>query len=131
MEHIPSDWEFDDVFDAMELGCGQLLLDFRMHIRPLPEGSVVMLATRDIASLDSIPAKDINDMRAEMVFADLVEAWKGRRPFEALALLGKLALRFPDAKILGDAELQKAKFGVTSAELLRKAVHECEGMCGV
>ena len=56
MEHAPSDWEFDDVFDAMELGCGQLLLDFRMHIRPLPEGSVVMLATRDIASPREVPA---------------------------------------------------------------------------
>ena len=56
MEHVPSDWEFDDVFDAMELGCGQLLLEFRMHIRPLPEGSIVMLASRDIASPMEIPA---------------------------------------------------------------------------
>ena len=56
MEHVPSDWKFDDVFDAMELGCGQLLLDFRMHIRPLPEGSIVMLASRDIASPMEVPA---------------------------------------------------------------------------
>lgn len=56
MERVPSDWEFDDVFDAMELGCGQLLLDFRMHIRPLPEGSIVVLATRDIASPIEVPA---------------------------------------------------------------------------
>jgi tRNA 2-thiouridine synthesizing protein A len=56
MEHVPPDWEFDDVFDALELGCGQLLLDFRMHIRPLPDGARVMLATRDIASPREIPA---------------------------------------------------------------------------
>ena len=56
MEHVPSDWEFDDVFDAMELGCGQLLLDFRMHIRPLPEGALVVLVTRDIASPMEVPA---------------------------------------------------------------------------
>ena len=56
MEQAPSDWKFDDVFDAMELGCGQLLLDFRMHIRPLPEGSIVMLASRDIASPMEVPA---------------------------------------------------------------------------
>ena len=56
MEQVPSDWKFDDVFDAMELGCGQLLLDFRMHIRPFPEGSVVMLVTRDIASPMEVPA---------------------------------------------------------------------------
>jgi tRNA 2-thiouridine synthesizing protein A len=56
MEHVPQEWKYDDVFDAMELGCGQLLLDFRMHIRPLPEGAVLLLATRDIASPREIPA---------------------------------------------------------------------------
>jgi len=56
MEQVPPEWEFDDVFDALDLGCGQLLLDFSIHIRPLPEGSVVMLATRDIASPMEIPA---------------------------------------------------------------------------
>jgi len=56
MELVPKDWKYDDVFDAMELGCGQLLLDFRVHIRPLPDGAVVMLASRDIASPREIPA---------------------------------------------------------------------------
>lgn len=56
MEHVPSEWKFDDLFDTMDLGCGQLLLDFNMHIRGLPKGSVVVLATRDIASPMEIPA---------------------------------------------------------------------------
>jgi hypothetical protein len=56
MEHLPPEWEFEDLFDAMDLGCGQLLLDFRMHIRPFPEGARVVLATRDIASPMEIPA---------------------------------------------------------------------------
>jgi len=56
MELVPNDWEFDDVFDAVDLGCGQLLLDFSMHLRPLPEGTRVMLATRDIASPLEVPA---------------------------------------------------------------------------
>ena len=56
MEHVPAGWTFDDVFDAVDLGCGQLLLDFRMHIRHLPGGSRVLLATRDIASPREVPA---------------------------------------------------------------------------
>jgi tRNA 2-thiouridine synthesizing protein A len=56
MGHVPPEWEFDDVFDAMELGCGQLLLDLRMHIRALPDGARLMLATRDIASPREVPA---------------------------------------------------------------------------
>jgi len=88
-----------------------------------------LIRMSDIASLESIAAAEINNMRAELVFADLVEAWKGKQPFAALEILGRLATRFPDAKIVTDTGLQKEKFGITYAELLKKAVRECEGMC--
>ncbi|MEW6355345.1 MAG: protein kinase [Planctomycetota bacterium] len=88
-----------------------------------------LLPTDDIGSMEPIAAKDINEMRAEMVFADLVAAWKGRRPFEVLTLLGKLTSKFADTRIVGDADLQKKKFDATLADLLEKTVRECEGMC--
>ncbi|MFH2000688.1 MAG: sulfurtransferase TusA family protein [Planctomycetota bacterium] len=56
MSHVPKEWRFDEVFDAVDLGCGEFLIDFNMHIRPLPAGTVVMLATRDIASPMEVPA---------------------------------------------------------------------------
>lgn len=56
MEQVPSDWEYDEVFDASDLGCGEMLADFRMYIRPLPAGCVVLLISPDMGSPREVPA---------------------------------------------------------------------------
>ncbi|MBU0754934.1 MAG: sulfurtransferase TusA family protein [Planctomycetes bacterium] len=55
-EIVPPGWDYAEVFDALDLGCGQLLLDLLMFIRPLEAGTVILLASRDIASPLEIPA---------------------------------------------------------------------------
>ena len=56
MCQVPSDWEFDDVFEGLELGCGQLLLDLKLRIQTLPQGQRLLVASRDLASPVEIPA---------------------------------------------------------------------------
>ena len=56
METVPSHWEYDDVFEGLELGCGQLLLDLKLHMSTLSPGQRLMVASRDIGSPVEIPA---------------------------------------------------------------------------
>lgn len=56
MSTVPGHWHFEDVFDALELGCGQLLLDLNLFIRKCDSGSKILLATRDVGSKVEIPA---------------------------------------------------------------------------
>ena len=53
---VPADWEYDDVFDGLELGCGQLLLDLNLYVRTLPPGARLLVASRDLGSNVEIPA---------------------------------------------------------------------------
>ena len=56
MSHVPADWEFDDVFEGLELGCGQLLLDLKLHVQTLAPGKRLLVASRDAGSPVEIPA---------------------------------------------------------------------------
>jgi len=56
MSTVPGHWQYEDVFDALELGCGQLLLDLNLIIRRQPAGANILLATRDVGSKVEIPA---------------------------------------------------------------------------
>jgi len=56
MSTVPGHWQYDDVFDALELGCGQMLLDLNLFFRPFAAGSKILLATRDVGSKLEIPA---------------------------------------------------------------------------
>jgi TusA-related sulfurtransferase len=56
MCQVPRDWDFDDVFEGLELGCGQLLLDLRLFISGLAAGQRLLVASRDLASPVEIPA---------------------------------------------------------------------------
>lgn len=56
MSTVPGHWQFEDVFDALELGCGQLLLDLNLFIRKRDPGLRILLATRDVGSKVEVPA---------------------------------------------------------------------------
>ena len=56
MSTVPVHWQYADVFDALELGCGQLLLDLNLFIRRQPPGVKILLATRDVGSPVEVPA---------------------------------------------------------------------------
>ena len=56
MGGVPRHWEYDDVFDALEQGCGDLLVELRRHIESVSPGRRLLLASRDIASPIEIPA---------------------------------------------------------------------------
>lgn len=56
MSTVPGHWQFEDVFDALELGCGQLLLELHRFVAPFRPGARIMLATRDAASRIDVPA---------------------------------------------------------------------------
>jgi len=55
-EHFPKEWSFDDIFDAVDLGCGDLLLDLKIFANPLRPGTRFVVASRDIGSPREIPA---------------------------------------------------------------------------
>lgn len=56
MSTVPEAWQFDEVFDALELGCGQLLLDLNLFICPFGPGTRILLASRDVGSKLEVPA---------------------------------------------------------------------------
>ncbi|MCA9759316.1 MAG: sulfurtransferase TusA family protein [Candidatus Eisenbacteria bacterium] len=53
---LPSDWEVSSRFDGGDGGCGEMLLDMRIHFRPLCSGArVAVLAPGEGAPVE-IPA---------------------------------------------------------------------------
>ncbi|MDM7915840.1 MAG: sulfurtransferase TusA family protein [Candidatus Eisenbacteria bacterium] len=46
-EEMPSDWRPDSRFDGRDTGCGEILIDLRIHFRPLPPGARVAILARD------------------------------------------------------------------------------------
>jgi len=56
MSTVPQHWHYEDVFDAFELGCGQLLLDLKLFMRTVAPGTAILLATRDAGSPVEVPA---------------------------------------------------------------------------
>jgi TusA-related sulfurtransferase len=53
---VPREWDYDDVFDAVNQGCGDLLLELRQQIDALGDGAVLLVATRDLGSPVELPA---------------------------------------------------------------------------
>lgn len=49
-------WQFDDEFDGGETGCGELLLDLRLHFAKLPPGTLVRVRALDPGAPREIPA---------------------------------------------------------------------------
>ncbi|HUF63085.1 MAG TPA: hypothetical protein VMN36_13495 [Verrucomicrobiales bacterium] len=54
--NAPPQWECDGVFDGGTAGCGELLLDLRLHCQNLPEGFRLCLRTLDPGAPLEIPA---------------------------------------------------------------------------
>lgn len=53
---LPPSWVPDSRFDGGEAGCGEVILDLRIHFRPLPSGARVALLARDEGAPMEIPA---------------------------------------------------------------------------
>lgn len=47
MSGYPRHWRFDDVFDSVDSGCGDFILELRAQIADLEPGAVLMVASRD------------------------------------------------------------------------------------
>ena len=53
---IPAEWQVDSRFDGGEQGCGEVLLDLRIHIRAMQPGSFLAIFARDAGAPVEIPA---------------------------------------------------------------------------
>ena len=56
MSGIPRDWDYEDVFDTQDLGCGDFLLDLRVRFRSLEPGERLVVASRDAGAPIEVPA---------------------------------------------------------------------------
>lgn len=56
MSGYPRHWQFDDVFDSVDRGCGDFILELREQIMALPPGAVLMVASRDAGAPVEVPA---------------------------------------------------------------------------
>lgn len=56
MNAPPSEWEYGSEFDGKETGCGEILIDLRLHFRDLPAGTLVLVTARDEGAPLEMPA---------------------------------------------------------------------------
>jgi tRNA 2-thiouridine synthesizing protein A len=56
MSGYPRHWRFDDVFDSLDRGCGDFILELRAQIADLAPGAVLMVASRDAGAPVEVPA---------------------------------------------------------------------------
>jgi tRNA 2-thiouridine synthesizing protein A len=56
MSGYPRHWRFDDVFDSLDRGCGDFILELRTQIAGLAPGAVLMVASRDAGAPVEVPA---------------------------------------------------------------------------
>jgi tRNA 2-thiouridine synthesizing protein A len=56
MSGYPRHWQFDEVFDSVERGCGDFILELRSQIAALAPGAVLMVASRDAGAPVEVPA---------------------------------------------------------------------------
>ena len=56
MSGYPRHWTFDDVFDSVDRGCGDFILELRQQVAALPAGAVLMVASRDAGAPVEVPA---------------------------------------------------------------------------
>jgi tRNA 2-thiouridine synthesizing protein A len=53
---LPADWRAESRFDGGDTGCGEILLDLRIHFRPLAAGTRVAILARDEGAPIEVPA---------------------------------------------------------------------------
>ena len=56
MAGVPRDWDYDDVLDAEDRGCGEVLLDLKLKLRPLAPGAFLALVSQDAGAPLEVPA---------------------------------------------------------------------------
>ncbi len=56
MAGFPRHWKFDDVYDSVDRGCGDFIIDLRDVVRELDPGQVLMIVSRDAGAPVEIPA---------------------------------------------------------------------------
>lgn len=56
MAGYPRHWNFDEVYDSVDRGCGDFIIDLRGVMRELDPGAVLMIASRDAGAPIEIPA---------------------------------------------------------------------------
>lgn len=49
-------WAHDDLYDAGDAGCGEVLLDLKLHFRKLAPGARVLIVARDPGAPLEMPA---------------------------------------------------------------------------
>jgi len=52
----PRHWEFDDVYDSFDRGCGDFIIDLRQVMAELSAGHTLMIASRDAGAPVEIAA---------------------------------------------------------------------------
>ena len=55
-QSLPRHWDFDEVYDSFDRGCGDFIIDLRGVMRDLAPGEVLMIASRDAGAPVEIPA---------------------------------------------------------------------------
>jgi tRNA 2-thiouridine synthesizing protein A len=53
---FPRHWDFDEVYDSFDRGCGDFIIDLKAVMADLAAGAVVMIASRDAGAPVEIPA---------------------------------------------------------------------------
>lgn len=56
MAGYPRHWEFDEVYDSVDQGCGDFIMDLREVMAGLPPGIALLIASRDAGAPVEIPA---------------------------------------------------------------------------
>lgn len=56
MSGFPRHWDFDEVFDSVDRGCGDFILELREQMADLPAGGAIMVASRDAGAPVEVPA---------------------------------------------------------------------------
>lgn len=56
MAGFPREWDFDEVYDSFDRGCGDFIMDLRAVMSRLPGGATLMVASRDAGAPVEVPA---------------------------------------------------------------------------
>jgi tRNA 2-thiouridine synthesizing protein A len=56
VQSFPQHWNFDEVYDSFDRGCGDFIIDLKQVMAELSPGAVLMVASRDAGAPVEIPA---------------------------------------------------------------------------
>ena len=56
MAGVPETWRHEAVFDALDRGCGEVLLELRLRMAKLSPGTRLVIASRDAGAPVELPA---------------------------------------------------------------------------